>query len=146
MANNSGVYFARTYNWNNTGVMTGNTVVTTEFAVPENVPDGTYSLFVSASGLLSTPVSFSFEATPAQKVRHLLDLVNSQWKRPQPLLANLNAALASIDRGHATSAINQLQAFLNQVRAQVAPSNPTLAATLLQITQNAINRLKTAQH
>jgi hypothetical protein len=70
--------------------------------------------------------------TPAQAVQHLLEQVNSHWRRPQPLRATLDAALASIERGNVTAAVNQLQAFQNKVRAQVAPSDPLLAGTLLQ--------------
>jgi hypothetical protein len=54
------VYFARTYNWSSTGVMTGNAVVSTEFEVPDNVPAGTYSLVVVANGNPSDPVSFTY--------------------------------------------------------------------------------------
>jgi hypothetical protein len=70
--------------------------------------------------------------TPAQAVQHLLDLVSSHWRRPQPLSATLDAALASVERGNVTAAVNQLQAFQSKVRAQVAPSDPLLAGTLLQ--------------
>jgi hypothetical protein len=54
------VYYARTYNWSSTGVMTGSRPVTTEFDVPGTVPPGTYSLAVVANGNPSTPVSFTY--------------------------------------------------------------------------------------
>jgi predicted outer membrane repeat protein len=79
--------------------------------------------------------------TPAAAVQRLLDLVNSQWARPQPLRASLDAALASLDRGKSTAAINQLEAFQHKVRAQVAPSDPVLAQTLTQAAQDVINAL-----
>jgi hypothetical protein len=53
------VYYARTYNWNSTSVQTGSRVVTTQFALPQNLPAGTYSLVVVAVGNASTPVSFT---------------------------------------------------------------------------------------
>jgi len=64
------VYYARTYNWTSTGVMTGSTVIATEFTLPAGLPPDPYSLVVSANGLVSAPVSFStvegpFGGTPA---------------------------------------------------------------------------------
>jgi hypothetical protein len=52
------VYYARTYNWSSTGVMTGNRPVSTEFIVPTNVPAGIYSLVAVANGISSDPVNF----------------------------------------------------------------------------------------
>jgi hypothetical protein len=62
MTNNSTgyVYYARTFNWSSTSVMTGSTPVTTEFTVPSNLPAGAYSLVVVANGISSAPVSFTF--------------------------------------------------------------------------------------
>ncbi len=59
MTNSSGaVFYARTYNWSSTGVMTGSTPVTTEFALPAGLPLGKYSLVVVANGISSDPVTF----------------------------------------------------------------------------------------
>ena len=52
------VHYARTFNWSSTGVMTGNTLVTTEFRLPSGLPAGTYLLVVVANGNSSVPVSF----------------------------------------------------------------------------------------
>ena len=52
------VFYARTYNWSSTGVATGNTPVTTQFAPPAGLPNGTYSLQVIANGIASTSVPF----------------------------------------------------------------------------------------
>ena len=59
LASGSDVYYARTYNWSSTGVMTGATPVTTEFKLPSAIPGGTYSLVVVANGIASDPVSFT---------------------------------------------------------------------------------------
>jgi hypothetical protein len=53
------VYYARTYNWSSTGVMTGNKPVTTEFALPAGLPAGAYSLVAVANGISSDPVSLT---------------------------------------------------------------------------------------
>ena len=59
MTNSVGqVFYARTYGWSSTGVMTGNTPVTTEFALPTGLPLGHYSLVVAANGISSDPVAF----------------------------------------------------------------------------------------
>lgn len=52
------VYYARTYNWSSTGVMTGNTPSSTQFMLPGGLPAGTYSLVVAANGISSDPVPF----------------------------------------------------------------------------------------
>ena len=50
------VYYARTYNWSSTSVMTGTNLVTTEFTL--GVTAGNYSLVVVANGIASDPVTF----------------------------------------------------------------------------------------
>ena len=59
------VYYARTHNWNSTGVATGAKVVTTEFTLPVNLPAGTYSVVVSANGIASLPMPFTNGAISA---------------------------------------------------------------------------------
>jgi hypothetical protein len=56
------VYYARTYNWSSTGVMTGSKPESTEFILPSGMPAGTYSLVVAANGISSSPVSFTADA------------------------------------------------------------------------------------
>jgi len=57
---NGNVYYARTFNWSSTGVMTGSTPESTDFTLPANVPPGTYTLLVVANGISSDPVTFVF--------------------------------------------------------------------------------------
>jgi hypothetical protein len=73
--------------------------------------------------------------SPAQAAGTLTTLVetsNLSGKNANPLLASLRAAAAAFDRGNANAGINQLQAFQNKVQAQIAPLDPTLAATLIE--------------
>ena len=56
-------------------------------------------------------------------------------RNQQPLLATLSAAMSAFDRGDFKAGVNQLSAFQNQVRAQVAPWNPALAGELITATQ-----------
>ncbi len=74
--------------------------------------------------------AYEFVFTPQMNLGRLILLVEAAdlgAKHQQPLLATLNAALASLTRGSATAANQQLLAFQNQLRAQVAPWNPTMA-------------------
>ncbi|MDI1354012.1 MAG: T9SS type A sorting domain-containing protein [bacterium] len=61
----SSVYYARSYNWNRTGVRTGLLPDTTLFDLPANLPNGTYSLCVIANGNSSDPIPFTFAPFPA---------------------------------------------------------------------------------
>lgn len=67
MTNNAtgNVYYARTYNWSSTSVMTSNRVLTTEFSVPQNLPAGIYSLVEVANGNASLPLTFTNAALAA---------------------------------------------------------------------------------
>jgi hypothetical protein len=59
------VLYGRTYNWSSTGVMTGSTVVSTEFELPVGVLSnpGTYSLVVVVNGNPSDPVTLNVPAS-----------------------------------------------------------------------------------
>ncbi len=69
----------------------------------------------------------------AEAVGIVMELVGDSRlaaKHQRPLLASLEAAAASFNRGSFGSGVNQLRAFENKVRAQVAPGDPALGATL----------------
>jgi hypothetical protein len=59
----------------------------------------------------------------------------------RPLLASLEAALASIERGNYNSASGQLGAFINKVGAQVAKKDSALAMNLIEGAQQVIDEL-----
>ena len=52
------VYYARTYNWSSTSVMATNRLVSTEFALPDDLPPASYSLVAVANGIASDPLTF----------------------------------------------------------------------------------------
>lgn len=60
------VYYARTYNWNSTGVYRKGLTDTVQFELPAGLPQQTYQLVVSANGLASKAVSFIPSAAFAQ--------------------------------------------------------------------------------
>jgi hypothetical protein len=107
------------------------------------LPLGVHNItLVVDDGLASDAQTFAVELiTPAQAVKRLITLVNSQAGKPHPLVATLSAALASIERANVTSAINQLVAFQNKVRAQVAPDDPALAGQFIRAAQAIIDAL-----
>jgi Secretion system C-terminal sorting domain len=53
------VHYARTFNWNSTGLMRGSQADTTYFTLPAGLPYNTYNLVVVANGIASAPVSFT---------------------------------------------------------------------------------------
>jgi hypothetical protein len=73
----------------------------------------------------------SLDSISAAVERLVSEVSQSGVAKPRPLMATLQAALASIERGDASTAANQLQAFQNQVSAQLAPSNPGLVQALI---------------
>ena len=107
------------------------------------LPVGTNSITLSVSdGHASNQQTITVEViTTAQAVERLLELVNKDVAQAQALAATLSAAIKSIDRSNPTAAINQLHAFQNQITAQIAPLNPTLAGTLVDQAQTIIDIL-----
>lgn len=80
--------------------------------------------------------------TPGQGVEELILRVNESTLsgyNKRPLLATLKATAASFDRNNLRSAVNQLAAFQNKVRAQVASRNSELAATWIALAQEIID-------
>lgn len=88
--------------------------------------------------------AYEFVFTPSMEVAQLIQLVNDSdlgAKNKQPLLTTLSAALASLERGNLNSGVNQLRAFQNKLRAQVAPVDAALAEQLINTVQDIIERM-----
>jgi hypothetical protein len=66
------------------------------------------------------------------------NMVSLSEKNRRPLLATLEAARDAFDRGSFGAGVNQLQAFQNKTRAQIAPLNAAVAATLIEAAQEII--------
>ncbi len=107
------------------------------------LPVGGHSLaLVVNDGKRAATNAFTLEIiTVAQAVKRLIAQVTASWPRSQPLVATLSAVLASLDRGNAITADNQLAAFQNKVQAQVAQNDPALAAAFTRAAQEIINAL-----
>jgi hypothetical protein len=77
-----------------------------------------------------------------EELLRVLDSLDLPRKTKRPLLASLEAALDSLERGHEKSAANQLEAFQRKVEAQLR-SEPELARSLIDAAQAIIDRLDT---
>jgi hypothetical protein len=80
--------------------------------------------------------------TPGEAVGQCVALVDSADIRSQskrPLLASLNAAMASFDGGNYSMAIRQLHAFQNKVQAQIAPDHPEAARLFVACIEDVLN-------
>jgi uncharacterized repeat protein (TIGR03803 family) len=107
-------------------------------------PIGTTTVYCTATDKAGNFTWCSFHITVLslrQMLERLVNLVNAEAARPQPITEVLNAALASLDRGSLNAAFNQLQAFQNKVRAQVASKNPSLSGSLIKAAQEIIDAL-----
>lgn len=85
--------------------------------------------------------AYEFVFTPGMEVGRLVQLVSESdmgSRNKQPLLATLAAAMASFSRGDASSGANQLGAFQNKVRAQLARTDAVLANELIQAAEEII--------
>jgi len=98
MTNGAGaVYYARTYGWTSTGVMTSNLLASTEFALPSNLPAGTYSLVVVANGIPSDSVPFTTPLTQPSLVNLSLDNGNLSLNCANGLAGRTYILLTSTD-------------------------------------------------
>jgi hypothetical protein len=103
-------------------------------------------LLVVNDGMLSATNAVTIRViTGAQAVQELIAQVAASWPRSKPLLATLSAAVASLERGSCTPALNQLSAFQHKVRAQVEPSAPALARNFVQAAQGIVHALDCCQ-
>jgi hypothetical protein len=121
---------------------------TIDFAVGRGEDGTTYDtgLKIQASLTLLTNVPPPLPPTnciPAALplLAQLIDYVTTLGSgvNTQPLLASLRAAQASLQRDSLASAVGQLHAFQNQVRAQVGLADPALADELIARAEAVIN-------
>lgn len=132
------------YAWFVTG---SQTPFSTASAVTTTADVGVHSITLVVSDAQSSDsATVVFEViTPAEAVAQLslmLDAADLSRKQRQPLQASLSAAMQSLERGNFKSAIGQLDAFKNKVRAQIGDSHPSLALSLIDATDAIIGTLE----
>jgi len=112
----------------NTGLTVGTHEIT--LALDDHLPLGTNSASVTLEII-----------TASDAVTIVVGLISDSdlsSKQIRPLIATLNAAAASFQRGSYTASINQLHAFQNKVAAQITPFDPELAAELNEAVRQII--------
>jgi hypothetical protein len=111
------------------------------------LPLGTNHLtLVVNDGMATGSQMFDVEViTTTEVIDRMLELIQRDPHRGHSLLASLRAALASIDRCQPQTAINQLEAFIHKVRAEIEPVDPALAAQLIADAQAIIGVLNGGQ-
>jgi hypothetical protein len=91
------IFYARTYNWNSTGVMRGAARDTTYFKLPAGLPDGNYDLEVVANGIHSDPYPYTTCNTEgiiaAAPVEHPISIY------PNPVTTNTNVRFTETAAG-----------------------------------------------
>lgn len=129
-----------TCSWFQTG---GSNALANGVVTVQTLPLGTNLLtLVVSDGLAVGTQDFTNEViTTSEAVDRLADLVRSRSVKLQPLIASLNAALASIDRSQPAVAINQLQAFQQKVQVMLTSFDSVLAAQLITNAQAVIDAL-----
>lgn len=99
----------------------------------------------SPQGAPSTPYRMRLPIAAASASQATANLIESTLhatfdrKHERTLCAALNAAAASFERGRHDIALNQLRAFQNKIATQLGPTQPTLAAALIQAAQDIID-------
>jgi len=85
--------------------------------------------------------------SPCEAVEECITLVNNSTidrKNKRPLIATLKAACAAFERGDSVTGVDQLKAFQNKVRAQIAPKNPSEAAAFIACAQKILDAIECA--
>jgi len=141
MTNNAtgNVYYARTFNWSSTSVMTGSTPESTDFTLPANVPFGTYSLVVVANGISSDPVSLVY-IPDALQISPLTGFASSGGAGGPFSVASLNFTLTNYGGSTLNWSIINTSLWLNVSPASGALTPGGAAATVTaSLNANASN-------
>lgn len=91
------VYYARTYDWNATGVMATNRLVAVQFVLPSNLPPAKYSLVAVANGIASEPVPLQMPLLLHIAAGGVSNIVLSWPAFPSNIVLEKTANLASPD-------------------------------------------------
>jgi len=127
------------------GEIRGQITATAQGATVTNcLPIGSHEVCLRVSdGLCPDTACVTVEViSPCQAIGTLIATIESSSlprNRQRPLIATLKAACASFERGDVRPGVNQLEAFQNKVRAQVAPADSALAAQLIDCAQAIID-------
>jgi hypothetical protein len=131
-----------TYEWaEGTNSLGSTPIVTNQFAI------GTHeiSLTVNDGALTNLANEIVEVVSPAQGLGIIIAYIEETdlgRRNGRPLIASLKAAAASFDECHPIPGVNQLAAFQNKVRAQIAPLDEELAGKLIEAAQQIIDAVQ----
>jgi hypothetical protein len=100
------------------------------------------SFRLDQAGNLTADITFTGGTLPGPAIDDLIAQVDGSGLSPRerrPLLATLQAARTSVADGECETAMHQLAAFQNKVRAQLGGSDPTPAKSLIAGAQTIID-------
>jgi len=130
---------ALTYEWaEGTNFLGAAVIITNEFAI------GTHEITLTVNdGHLNGVATTTVEVvSPAQGIGIMIAYIEDSdlgRRNGRPLVASLKAAAASFDDCRTIPGVNQMEAFQNKVRAQIAPLDADLAAKLIEAAQQVID-------
>jgi hypothetical protein len=128
------------FTWRQGTNVLGQSVLLTNTFAPGNYDIELEASDGSLSGFAQTTLRV---ISPAEAVQIIAAAVSAAdataEKRGNSLFASLRAAATSFERCQLIPGLNQLHAFQEQVRAQVAPNNPDLAAAWIAAAQQLID-------
>lgn len=119
LTNGTKVFYARSFNWSSTNVQTGATLDSTLFTLPAGLPNGTYSLVVTANGNSSDAVLFVNGACTFG-IKKNETLANNFTVYPNPADDLLNISFTSKD-GESYS-LNVMDIFGRIIKQEAAQS------------------------
>jgi len=122
-------------------------VIATGMIVTNFLAPGSHELVLQVhDGQVAGTATAAVEViTPAQGVGIVIVLLSESdlgRRNIQLLVASLKNAAAAFDRCEAKPGANQLEAFKHKVRAQIAPSNPDLAASLIEAVEQVLGAVR----
>jgi type IX secretion system substrate protein/Kelch motif protein len=117
------VYYARTYNWNSTGVMRGTAADTTYFSLPAGLPEGTYALQVTVNGNPSD--SFSFSTCGITGTEMVSQKLTNMYVYPNPAKNQVTVGFGAVHAGrYSIKVLNVLgQAVIEETGNAVVGDN-----------------------
>jgi hypothetical protein len=128
---NGNVFYARTHNWNSTGVATSyNRITATYFDVPAGITPGTYSLSVIANGIASNPVSITVPGAAAPITPIDLDPIGASagFGAQGAVSGSVDTSGATLNQAIAGDWSNSMT--LNSLRSSAVSAAAPLAAAL----------------
>ncbi|HXU26722.1 MAG TPA: T9SS type A sorting domain-containing protein [Bacteroidia bacterium] len=131
LTNGTKVYYARTFNWNSTNVQRGVLLDSTLFTLPAALPNGTYSLVVTANGIASDPTLFVNNACTIGIEKNKNQNISNLVVYPNPANELITVSFNANDGGnYSLSIIDVFGRTIKQENAQSVVGDNNYALSL----------------